>query len=109
MNTIDYKIYEFECGGIPEETEINRLIEILNTQGSRYPVNWKVVELYGRPQVIFMDPQNGERIGDAICHFGSYGHEKGLIEVMGFPFCDEGDVAGFLTADEVIHQIEVCC
>ena len=57
----------------------------------------------------FLNPETGERIGDAVCHFGSYGHERGLIEVMGFPFCDEEDVVGFLTADEVIHQIEECC
>ena len=109
MNTIDYKSYETQFGGVPEETEINKLIKILNAQGVCYPIDWKVKELYGRPQVIFLNPQNGEQIGDAICHFGSYGHERGLIEVMGFPFCDEDDVAGFLTADEVIHQIEISC
>lgn len=109
MNTIDYKFYETKFGGIPEETEINKLVKILNTQGSCCPVDWKVVELYGRPQVVFLNPQNGEEIGDAVCHFGSYGHERGLIEVMGFPFFNEEDVVGFLTADEVIHQIKVCC
>ena len=109
MNTIDYKFYETECGGVPEETEIDKLIKILNAQGVCYPIDWKVKELYGRPQVIFLNPQNGEQIGDAICHFGSYGHQEGLIEVMGFPFSDEEDVVGFLTADEVIHQIEISC
>lgn len=109
MNAIDYKSYETKFGGVPEETEINKLIKMLNDQGGCCPIDWKVVELYGRPQVIFLNPQNGELIGDAVCHFESYGHERGLIEVMGFPFCDQGDVVGFLTADEVIHQIEVCC
>ena len=109
MNTIDYKIHETKFGGVPEETEIDKLIKMLNAQGVCCPIDWKVVELYGRPQVIFLNPQNGERIGDAVCHFGSYGHERGLIEVMGFPFCDEEDVVGFLTADEVIHQIEISC
>ena len=109
MNAIDYKSYETQFGGVPEETEIDKLIKILNDQRVCCPIDWKVKELYGRPQVIFLDPQNGKQIGDAICHFGSYGHERGLIEVMGFPFCDEEDVVGFLTADEVIHQIEVSC
>lgn len=109
MNAIDYKSYETKSGGVPEETEINKLIKMLNDQGGCCPIDWKVVELYDRPQVIFLNPQNGELIGDAVCHFESYGHERGLIEVMGFPFCDQGDVVGFLTADEVIHQIEVCC
>lgn len=63
MNTIDYKSYEIQYGGIPEETEIDKLIKILNTQGNCCPVDWNVVELYGRPQVIFINSQNGERIG----------------------------------------------
>ena len=109
MNAIDYKSYETQFGGVPEETEINKLIKILNDQGVCCPIDWKVKELYGRPQVIFLNTQSEERIGDVICHCGSYGHEKGLIEVMGFPFCDEDDVVGFLTADEVIHQIEISC
>ena len=109
MNAIDYKSYETQFGGVPEETEIDKLIKILNDQGACCPIDWKVKELYGRPQVIFLKPQSKERIGDAVCHFGSYGHERGLIEVMGFPFCDEEDVVGFLTADEVIHQIEISC
>ena len=109
MNTIDYKSYETQFGGVPEETEIDKLIKILIDQGVCCPIDWKVEELYGRPQVIFLNPQNGEQIGDAVCHFGSYGHEKGLVEVMGLPFCDEEDVVGFLTADEVSHQIEISC
>lgn len=42
---------------------------------------------------------------DAICHNGSYGHEKGLIEVMGLPQCD-GDVIGYLTAEEVLAMMD---
>ena len=44
---------------------------------------------------------------DAICHDGSYGHEDGLIEVMGL---DDGslrddDVIGYLTADDVLKMV----
>ena len=106
MNTIDYKSYESMFGGIPEETEIDKLIKILTAQGVCCPIDWKVEELYDRPQIIFLRPQTDERIGDAVCHFGSYGHQEGLIEVMGYPFDDEEDVVGFLTAEEIIHQIE---
>lgn len=42
---------------------------------------------------------------DAICHDGSYGHEKGLLEVMGLPQCD-GDVIGYLTAEEVLEMVD---
>ena len=42
-------------------------------------------------------------ISDAVCHSGSYGHEKGLLEIMGLVNADEvGDlVEGWLTAEEV--------
>lgn len=42
---------------------------------------------------------------DAICHSGSYGHEKGLIEVMGLPQCQD-DVIGWLTAEEVLKMVD---
>ena len=42
---------------------------------------------------------------DAICHSGSYGHENGLIEVMGLPQCQD-DVIGYPTADEVLKMVD---
>ena len=42
---------------------------------------------------------------DAICHSGSYGHENGLIEVMGLPQCQD-DVIGYLTAEEVLNMVD---
>ena len=42
---------------------------------------------------------------DAICHSGSYGHENGLIEVMGLPQC-QGDVIGWLTAEDVLKMVD---
>ena len=42
---------------------------------------------------------------DAICHNGSYGHERGLIEVMGLPQCND-DVIGYLTAEEVLAMVD---
>ena len=42
---------------------------------------------------------------DAICHSGSYGHESGLIEVMGLPQC-KGDVIGWLTAKDVLKMVD---
>lgn len=41
---------------------------------------------------------------DAICHNGSYGHELGLIEVMGI--IDEQDVVGRLTAKEILDFLD---
>ena len=42
---------------------------------------------------------------DAICHSGSFGHEDGLIEVMGLPQCQD-DVIGHLTAEEVLNMVD---
>ena len=47
-------------------------------------------------------------IWDAICHFGSYGYEEGLLEIMGTLVRpeDRDSVAGWLTAEDVIKRIE---
>lgn len=42
---------------------------------------------------------------DAICTHGSYGHEDGLLEVLGLPQCN-GDVLGWLTAKEVLEMVD---
>lgn len=46
---------------------------------------------------------------DVICHWGSYGHEEGLLELSGdlVDYKKDGDtVVGYLTADDVIRRIE---
>ena len=45
---------------------------------------------------------------DAICHMGSYGHDKTLLEVMGEavnrnPY---DDVEGYLTADTILARVD---
>lgn len=46
------------------------------------------------------------RISDAVCHSGSYGHQKGLLEIMGLVNEEEvGDeVEGWLTAEQVFER-----
>lgn len=46
------------------------------------------------------------RVSDAICHSGSYGHENGLLEIMGLVNEEEvGDsVEGWLTAEQVFER-----
>ena len=62
-------------------------------------------ELYDGMQICY--PSIAMCVCDAICHSGSYGHEKGLLEIMGL--VDEeavGDsVEGYLTAEEVFKRI----
>ena len=53
--------------------------------------------------------KNGERLWDAVCHSGSYGHSQGLLEVMGEIADiagDPGAVLGWLTAQKVIDMLE---
>ena len=59
-----------------------------------------------RNQIIVYE--NGKRVWDAICQKGSYGFEKGLIEIMGTIVSQdyEDDVEGYLTADEIINRLE---
>lgn len=43
---------------------------------------------------------------DAVCHSGSYGHEKGLLEIMGtIVQTVDDDVEGWLTAEEILSRV----
>lgn len=56
-----------------------------------------------RHQVIVYD-MSGKELWDAVCHYGSYGYDEGLLEIMGT--IANGDVEGWLTADEIILRLE---
>lgn len=104
---MDYKAFEKRNGGIPENTEMDKLIDYLKIcPPEKY--TYSITEVWGRPQVIFMDFQTGERVADCVCHSGSYGHERGLIEAMGAPLVNEkigDDVEGWLTAVDILSRI----
>lgn len=91
---------------VPEDNEMVKLIDKLNN-ASGNTGNWKIVYMPvfdNRPQILFYD-RNNEYIADAICHWGSYGHEQGLLEVMGIlSETEEDDVEGYLTADTVFTR-----
>lgn len=63
--------------------------------------------LDNRHQILVKD-EDGVVIWDAICHYGSYGYEEGLLEIMGTLVIpeDRDSVAGWLTAEDVIKRIE---
>lgn len=42
---------------------------------------------------------------DVVCHGGSYGHDKGLLEVMGSISKNENDVEGWLTAEDILARL----
>lgn len=88
-------------GGIPETTEMDKLITML----CKADIPFDLVILFGRPQIVY--PSMDNPVCDAVCHWGSYGSNKGLLEIMGL--VDESSVGeaveGFLTADEVFEKI----
>ena len=102
---MDYQDYEKMYGGIPDYTENDKFIKMVR-ENPPMTFTFSVIKTWGRPQIIFMDAETDERVSDAICHWGSYGHEKGLIEVTGYPLCKiEDDVEGCLTADTVYERL----
>lgn len=80
----------------------------------RYEVNhrWECDE---NSSVYIMDrhqicvPKDGKECEwDAMCQYGSYGYEDGLLEIYGNivdPKTDGDTVVGFLTAEDVIERI----
>ena len=45
---------------------------------------------------------------NAVCHYGSYGYEEGLLEIMGNIVSEDVSdrVEGWFTADDVIERLE---
>lgn len=92
---------------IPTENELVKLLDKLS-MSDEDTGHWELVSMsadnFEAPQVIFYDDE-GNRIADAVCHPLSYGHEQGLIEIMGEPLCyTDDDVEGWLTADTVFSR-----
>lgn len=69
----------------------------------------KLPKGFGEVHQVIVFNEYGDRVWDAVCHYGSYGYEQGLLEVMGSEIVDPdaGDsVEGWLTADEIIRRLE---
>lgn len=94
------KYFEEMYGGIPETTEVDKLIDLLNNCVD--PIPFEVMTSHGRPQVWF--PSKEHSVCDAVCHWASYGHQDGLIEIMGLTKNNDA-VEGCLTAWEVFSRI----
>ena len=82
--------------------EMSKLAVILVTLG----IEFTYKRLFDGCQIIV---KNGDYDWDAICHSGSYGHETGLLEIMG-NIVDlnktGGDtVEGFLTANDILKKL----
>lgn len=51
-------------------------------------------------------PNQRNMLWDVICQEGSFGHKEGLLEAYGDIVDIEGEVEGYLTAQDVIERIE---
>lgn len=94
---------------MPNLNELNKLEAILKERGIKYDRTDEENPFYNRHQIVVRD-DDGNWLWDAICHLGSYGYADGLLEVMGEPVVnpeyDGDDVAGYLTAQDVIDRLD---
>lgn len=84
--------------------EMDLLEEYLRKKEKPYK-RW---DMDGDEQIIVYD-EDGYRLWDAVCTKYSYGHERGLLEIMGNIVNKKrvGDsVEGWLTAQDVIDRVE---
>lgn len=96
-----YSNIELEAlyGDIPKWTQVDELITMLEKTN----IPFDVTQNQGRPQVWYPDQRCS--VCDAICHWGSYGHQTGLIEIMGLTHNND-EVEGYLIAEEVFSRIK---
>ena len=82
-----------------EYIEMGKLEQLLQEAKIPYRIDYVI----GMPSVRYYD-HGKNLICDAICHSGSYGHEEGLLEIMGLT--RNGDsIEGRLTSEEVFDRI----
>lgn len=97
-------------------TELDRLEQYLQDAGIRYEridnespyeADAGLPKDFGAFHQLIIYDSNGKYLWDAICHWGSYGYEQGLLEIMGRRVVgDSNDVVGYLTAQDVINRLE---
>jgi len=79
--------------------EMDKLIYLLTLES----IPFETRKSWDNTRQVFY-PSIKNRICDVICHSGSIGSEKGLLEIMGLTSDD--DVEGRLTAEEVFKKIK---
>lgn len=99
-----------ESDWIVDLTEFHKLAKMLEDAGIPHS-NRRHFELGNGRQIILFD-NNGKRIADAVCHYGSYGGRQfGLLEILGALTEEESEcdsVLGWLTAEEVFKRFKYC-
>lgn len=97
-------------------TELNKLEEYLKENDIPYvrrddipestDVQKRYFEELGFDFHQIVVPDLNDWAWDCICHKGSFGCEEGLLEIMGCLVEEDGDVEGYLTAEDVIERIK---
>lgn len=93
------KVYDFGS-----ESELDKLAQYLDEHDISYErIDKESADSDINRHQIIVRSKEGTRLWDAVCQYGSYGYEEGLLEVMGI-ITDE-DVEGWLTAQDVISRL----
>lgn len=82
-------------------TEILKLNDLL----SKTKIPYSIDRMYDGWQIVYFF--KGERIGDVVQHFGSYGSEDNKLEIMGILTPEKYDVLGNLTAEQCYERIMI--
>lgn len=92
--------------------EILKLKEMLEKAKIPFKFTDDLFSGYHKPSYkITINDKENQYLCDAIYHFGNYGYEKGLLEIMGALTDDEREndsVKGYLTAEEVFKRFKYC-
>ena len=90
-------------------TELNKLEEYLKEKEINYVREDRAGEYRYCKEVLDWHQikviEDNWVVWDVVCHYGSYGSERGMLEGSGEIF--HGDVEGWLTAADVIRKIEI--
>lgn len=91
--------------------ELNKLEDYLKEHGIEYErIDGEDTD-YSIDRHQISVPNHAKKKWDAICQYGSYGYEEGLLEIYGSlvdraKYGDTDSVCGWLTAKDVIERIE---
>lgn len=91
-------------------TEFNKLAKMLECANIPH-TNERMDFSLGNGRQIRLYNDAGRQLADVICHFGSYGKEQGLLEIMQALTVEEYEhdsVLGWLTAEEVFKRFKYC-
>ena len=86
----------------PELDKLQQYLDRMGVNYERIDVEPSQFSFIDRHQILVCS-KDGFCEWDAICQYGSAGVELGLLEIMGV-LVPDGDVEGYLTADQVIEK-----